>query len=271
MKLTSVWRSFAAKLKQHLQMTVVVVLLLVLLIYLLGGFRTDFQPLPDMADYPTVMERKTAFFTYLRPIVEFHNNKILENRKQLFSIADQLNAKGKISWWDELWLKQLADEYDVNWNTEAISDSITTLKRRVDMIPTSLALIQAAKESGWGRSRFAMHGNGLFGQWCYDPGCGIVPKNRLPGAQHEVQTFNTVSDSVASYLKNLNTDERYRPLRMIRQQLRESGKEPDGLSLADGLLFYSERRQAYVEEVKKMLRRYQAQQQAAMVTDEKVL
>ena len=98
-----------------------------------------------------------------------------------------------------------------------------------------------------------------------------MPKNRQPGAQHEVQRFDSVSDSVASYLKNINTDERYRPLRMIRQELRETGKAPDGLSLADGLLFYSERREDYVKEVKKMLRGYKARQQAAVETHDNAL
>ena len=88
-----------------------------------------------------------------------------------------------------------------------------------------------------------------FGQWCYEPGCGMVPKNDQ--SRRYTVGFSHSQPFGDGLSKNVNTDERYRPLRMIRQQLREADKTPDGLSLADGLLFYSERRQAYVDEVKK--------------------
>ena len=267
MKWQALWRKYTTEPKHRIRLALIAALLLALTVILVRTAAPNFAPLPDMHSYRTVPERKAAFFNYLRPIVEFHNNEILEDRNKLLAIAGKFDISAEISWWDELWLKRLANEYNVEWSTESVSESLATLKRRVDIIPTSLALVQAAKESGWGRSRFAVHGNGLFGQWCYEPGCGMVPKKRSVKALHEVQAFPTVSHSVMGYLKNVNTDERYRPLRMIRQQLREADKTPDGLSLADGLLFYSERRQAYVDEVKKMLRRYRTQQQALVINE----
>ena len=267
MKWQALWRKYTTEPKHRIRLALIAALLLALTVILVRTAAPNFAPLPDMHSYRTVPERKAAFFNYLRPIVEFHNNEILEDRNKLLAIAGKFDISAEISWWDELWLKRLANEYNVEWSTESVSESLATLKRRVDIIPTSLALVQAAKESGWGRSRFAVHGNGLFGQWCYEPGCGMVPKKRSGKALHQVQTFPTVSHSVMGYLKNVNTDERYRPLRMVRQQLREADKTPDGLSLADGLLFYSERRQAYVDEVKKMLRRYRTQQQALVINE----
>ena len=94
-----------------------------------------------------------------------------------------------------------------------IEEAIGLLKRRVDKVPESLVLIQAAKESGWGRSRFAREGNALFGQRCHTEGCGIVPGARASRASFEVQSFETVGESVQSYIRNLNTHERYIAMR----------------------------------------------------------
>ena len=101
-----------------------------------------------------------------------------------------------------------------------------------------------------------VEGNNLFGQWCYNPGCGIVPRRRLSDATHEVQKFDSISDAIASYLNNLNSHRQYDMLRTIRADLKSNKLEVSGLALAEGLLFYSERRQEYVDEVKAMIRQY---------------
>ena len=114
-------------------------------------------------------------------------------------------------------------------------------------------LIQAAKESGWGTSRFAVFGNNLFGQRCYSEACGIEPAGVGPNADFNIATFGSVDDAIASYVRNLNTHPQYDGFRRLRQQLRREGKELNGLVLADGLLDYSERGEAYVDEIKAMI------------------
>ena len=130
---------------------------------------------------------------------------------------------------------------------------VETLLRRVDVVPVSLALAQAAKESGWGTSRFVREGNNLFGEWCFEEGCGIVPKARAPGRRHEVRSFESPQASVESYLRNINTHPGYRSLRGARKAQRETRKDLSGVALARELSQYSERREDYVTEVRNLI------------------
>ena len=212
--------------------------------------------LPDMKAYAAGSARKTAFFDYLTPIIESENRAIIKDRQRLLELSVKLAAGGNPSLFDNQRIRSLADQFLVAREKVESNKVLDQLLQRVDSIPVSLVLVQAAKESGWGTSKFAREGNNLFGQWCYQEGCGIVPSRRSDGASHEVQVFDSVGDAVTAYLHNLNTGKFYRRLRDIRSQIRSARKIPDALSLADGLLLYSERRQAYVDEVKQMIRQY---------------
>ena len=214
------------------------------------------ESLPDLHEIEQVDVRKAAFFGFLRPIVEASNREIAADRDKLLIIAQRYAADGRISLLDELWLDRLAQDYRVDRQDKTLAETIAELKSRVDIVPVPLVLVQAAKESGWGTSRFAREANNLFGQWCYREGCGLVPKRRPAGASHEVRTFASIERSVEAYLRNINSGNSYGHLRQIRANLRSLGKRITGAALADGLLFYSQRRQAYVEEVKSMLRQY---------------
>ena len=114
-------------------------------------------------------------------------------------------------------------------------------------------MAQAANESAWGTSRFAREGKNFFGQWCYTEGCGIIPARRLAGASHEVRRFDSVFDSVEAYIMNLNTFPNYQQLRDIRQQVRQSGRTIDGISLSEGLDSYSSRGDEYIFELQSMI------------------
>lgn len=217
---------------------------------------TNLNEFPDMQSIDDANQRKAAFFGYLEPIVAARNRDILAQRKKLLAIAETYQRAKQLSFFDELSLKSLTKQYAVEWNPTERARVITTLKKRIDTVPVSLVLVQAAKESGWGTSRFAREGNNLFGQWCYRPGCGIIPANRAVDAKHEVRVFDSIEDAVDAYLHNINTGDAYRKLRDIRARLRGAGKTPDGKALADGLLYYSQRREAYVQEVKLMLDQY---------------
>jgi Bax protein len=222
----------------------------------IGKPRPKFAPMPDFGSYEQVADKKAAFFDYLTPIVEYYNAQILAERKRLKRISATL-AKGEtLSWVDNIWLEGLARKYAVEWSDDGLDSMVRVLDRRVDIIPTPLVLIQAAKESSWGQSRFAVEAHNLFGLWCFDEGCGIEPEQRPAGATHEVQRFDTVDDAVRSYFRNLNTHDGYLRLRQIRQRLRENNQPVTAKALVEGLSLYSERREAYVKELKSMIAQY---------------
>ncbi|OUX34142.1 MAG: hypothetical protein CBE20_02230, partial [Gammaproteobacteria bacterium TMED260] len=151
------------------------------------------------------------------------------------------------------WILQLAEHYDLD--TSALSDReiANELYLRVDKVPVSLALAQAANESAWGTSRFARQGNNIFGQWCYEKGCGLVPRRRPSGATHEVKKFDSIQESVNAYINNINTHPSYGYLRELRARMRDQNRPLDSLGLAVGLGSYSQRGDNYVDEVQNLI------------------
>lgn len=232
-------------------------LLVLLLLWLwLVAERPDFGKLPDFAAIEDVAEMKSAFYAYLTPMVVHHNGTIREQRTRLEALQEKA-ASGSLSGGDRRWLRKLAAQYELEWDDDTAVDALLQrLLLRVDTIPLELALTQAAKESGWGRSRFAVEANNLFGQWCYTEGCGVVPANRPAGANHEVEEFRSISEAMRRYMNNLNTHESYRDFRRLRHQLRDSDKPLTGMALANGLILYSERRQDYVDDIRSMIQQY---------------
>lgn len=214
----------------------------------------DVGPLPDFTAMTDVNTMKSAFFDYLLPVVEAQNEWILDNRHYLMDLRERLAAGRELRQADTMRLAVLAERYRVELSDPVDVADVSALLMRVDVIPPSLALAQAASESGWGRSRFAREANNLFGEWCYRQGCGLVPARRIEGAQHEVTLFAAVPDAVDSYFRNLNTHPAYEPLRQLRAEAREEHDVLLGTHLIDGLEMYSERRGAYLEELRAMIR-----------------
>ena len=229
---------------------------LAMLVFLGDRWSARFPPLPDFGSYKQVKEMKAAFIDYVSPIIEYHNRQILSQRKRLEKIHRAIEHGQMVSYSELKWLKQLANRYEAEWNENEPVAVTQELLTRVDIVPVQLAVVQAAKESSWGRSRYAVQINNLFGQWCYNKGCGVIPKERPESARHEVRKFNTVSDAVRSYIHNLNSHRNYSNLRKLRRNLRAEGQDIDGSGLVDGLLFYSERRQQYVDEIRSMIKQY---------------
>lgn len=219
-----------------------------------GGVQGGAGDLPDFRALSSPDERKASFVAYLRPIVKAENLRLLRQRRRLQRMVGELRQGRKLSHERRGWVLRLAGDYQVASDGRALLAVGEDLLRRVDAVPMPLVLVQAAKESAWGRSRFARNGNNLFGQHCFDAGCGIVPNDRSPGKRVEVQTFPTVRASVRSYLHNLNSHPKYEKLRAIRARLRKDGKPVTSVALAAGLNFYSERRQDYIAEVRDMIR-----------------
>ena len=141
-------------------------------------------PLPDFTQYQDVGQKKSAFFDYMLPMVIESNRKTLEQRAEIESFA----AKSELTAAERKKLSQFARQYGLGPEQEQ-TDILQQLLIRVDKVPASLALSQAAIESAWGTSRFAVKGNNLFGQWCYKKGCGLVPLRRNAGSNHEVAKF----------------------------------------------------------------------------------
>lgn len=202
------------------------------------------SPLPDFSQSKSTAEKKSRFFTYMFPRIALANVRILVLRQRL----EYLEEKAELTHQDIAWLNAQAARLrvDAPMGSHAM---FKLLKRRLDLVPPSLVLAQAAKESAWGTARFAVEGNNLFGQWCFVRGCGLVPNARKEDAVHEVARFPSPYHSIQSYLTNLNRHDSYRQLRLIREAERTESQLPGGLALARGLNHYSERGEVYTEEV----------------------
>lgn len=211
------------------------------------------EPLPAFHEIEQVSVKKERFFEYLTPVIRAENERIRKQRERLIGVVESYRAGEDLGWSDRRFVEELADEYRLDPDELDTESLLDLLVARVDVIPRSLVLVQAAKESGWGSSRFARQGNNLFGQWCFEPGCGVVPRNRPAGTTHEVASFDTVRDAVTSYVRNLNTHSSYRDLRELRARLREQNRPLTGSRLAEGLDRYSERGAVYVREVQSMI------------------
>lgn len=207
------------------------------------------QRLPDFRAYPAGPERKAAFIEYALPLVETENARLRLERKWL----KELSGKTAPGWYDRWLLGEMAETYGLGGHQASDQALIEELLLRLDVVPDSLALAQAAKESGWGTSRFARKGNNLYGQRCFERGCGLVPRQRTDGQSHEVTLFPTPFKSIQSYIRNINSHHHYQAFREQRAQLRKAGLEPSGLLLADALGSYSERGEHYVEEIKQLI------------------
>ncbi len=208
--------------------------------------------LPDFAAIKDVKAKKAAFFNYLKPHVIAENQRILALRDEILTYRNQWLESELTN--DEIeTLNALMTRYKIK-PAELSEANFDLLLRRVDIIPRELVLSQAANESAWGTSRFAKMGLNFFGQWCYKKGCGLVPKGREEDAKHEVAAFQSVAQSVRSYFLNINSHYAYQDLRTIRETLRQEGKPIDATVLSAGLMSYSERGEAYIEELNNMIR-----------------
>ena len=207
-----------------------------------------FSSLPkDFMDINSVSERKNLFINTLLPIAFIENLKILDDRKRILDWWSQSNGETyQREFWPS-WLYNVSDKYDYK------GSNIGELLMRVDIVPLSLALAQAAIESGWGTSRYLREGNALYGQYTFDKSLGLKPQDRDKGKDFYVRKFINLSDSTRSYLKNINTHNAYVKFRQERGTLRMNGDTLTGLSLSRFLDNYSERRSAYVADIKTII------------------
>lgn len=219
---------------------------------LLSSERRD-RPLPDAADSDSPQEKKAAFIDYLVPYVREVNADILRERRRLSALRKDVAGGDQPGYFDARWLKKISADYECELPERITTTFLDQLLMRVDAVPASLILAQAAEESGWGTSRFAQHGNNLFGMRAYD-GKGLVPRRRGSGEKFKVATYESIRESIADYVNNLNTGENYLELRQTRRELRRRGQPATGLALAACLGGYSGRGGDYVESIQAIIR-----------------
>jgi Bax protein len=213
--------------------------------------------LPNFAEISDISTKKQQFFDFIRPAIVKHNQQLLSARESLEYFLEQITLEIGLTDEEALTLQTLVKKYRVSKQASSLQQ-IDELLSRVDIIPVSLVLVQAANESAWGTSRFARIGLNFFGIWCYQPKCGMVPSGRNVGAKHEVAAFSSIDDAVSGYFNNINTHNAYYIFRTIRAQLRAHNQPLSPSILATGLLPYSERGADYVVDITDMLRHNQS-------------
>ncbi len=190
----------------------------------------------DLDNLQSVQLKKETFIKIVLPLVVAENEKILDDREKLKTLIEKKFTTDT----EKQWLRQKLLEYKVK------KSDLKELLLRMDMIPTSIALAQAAKESGWGTSRFALEGNAIFGQWTWN-GQGIAPLKRDGDKNHKILKFPILRASVKAYKNNLNTHKSYSKFREKRQQLRSKYKNITGLALTDTLKNYAQTGSEYTK------------------------
>jgi Bax protein len=188
-------------------------------------------------------KRKNLFIQIILPLVIKENNKIKSDRNKLFNILN----KSKNTLAENNWLNSKFKQYGV------VNKNLLTLKIRMDEVPVSMAIAQAAKETGWGTSRFAQEGNALFGQWTWS-GEGIKPAGADDGTTHKVMKFKVLQASVKAYQRNLNTHSTYKDFRSARAELRNENKKLDSITLTEHLDKYAETGKEYVRILQQIIR-----------------
>ncbi|OHB27569.1 MAG: hypothetical protein A2X84_12115 [Desulfuromonadaceae bacterium GWC2_58_13] len=210
-------------------------------------------------------KKKIVFFLSLLPVVLRVNEEIREQKNTLTDLLQQHDLGKTLTINEQSQLWAIASEYKVSGNPLEDPRARESLLSRVDTLPTSLVLAQAATESAYGSSRFARLGNNLFGEWTFIPGTGMVPNERPEGEIYELRCFSSLYDSVTSYMKNLNTHPAYKPLRELRARMRAEGRPLQGVDLATGLTLYSSRGEEYVAQIQTVIRNNRLNRLASVI------
>ena len=196
----------------------------------------------EIRNIENTKKKKNLFIKIVLPLILEENNRIIIDRKKLFKILNRnMNSDS-----EKKWLNSKFKQYGV------LNKDLSTLKVRMDIVPVSLAIAQAAKESGWGTSRFAIEGNALFGQWTYS-GEGIKPAGSDKNDKHKVMAFSVLKASVRAYQRNLNTHSSYKEFRKVRAIQRDNDEPLNSLELANYLNSYAETGEEYTKILKKII------------------
>ncbi len=207
------------------------------------------------ANAEVLTNSQQQFINFILPKAELINQQINKQRQQMLVLFHDHLQGQQLTDEQRTWLTTLANQYAIT--TPNFNDKHTwyLLRKRVDIIPASLTLAQAANESAWGSSRFAKQGNNYFGLICHTPGCGIIPKQRAQGQHFEVRRFASALQSIKSYMHTLNTNTHYKSLREMRFDRRKKGLPLNPTTLATGLQYYSVLGQVYIQAIQGLIQR----------------
>ena len=206
------------------------------------------------SDELTVENKKRLFFRTLAPLILRANELIMVDRNRLSDIRSSHMKSTVISEEEQSWILKLAKIYKVDTKEDQVTSAqIDALWKKVDIVPVSLALAQAAEESGWGTSRFAAQGNAVYGQWTWGSNAITPEKQRKELGNYGIASFETLQQSISAYMLNLNTHNAYTSLREKRAELREKSEKITGHILAGQLTKYSERGEEYVKSLRSLM------------------
>lgn len=220
----------------------------------IGVPRIEISHLPEVyKEIEDTKYRKAMFLRILLPLVLLENEELEEVRHRMNTLLENIEQGKELSFDQLADLKSILRKYNIKGNPLTNPEVRKMLRERVDVVPPSLALAQAANESGWGNSRFAMEASNLFGIWTYNEKNGVVPNMRDNGEKHLVRKFDSLRDSVRVYMYTLNTHWAYAELREIRSHMKKAGIDLNGSAIAEGLKKYSILGEEYVRLIQEII------------------
>jgi Bax protein len=216
-----------------------------------------FTRLPkDLNTIKSVKDKKETFLQILLPLVVAENEKIKKDRDYLLKIVKKNESEES-----KRWLNKKYKAYKIS------DKSINELIEKIDIIPTSIALAQAAKESGWGTSRFALEGNAIYGQWTWNDD-GIEPLEKTKNQNHKILKFPLLRASVKAYINNLNTHRGYKSFRVKRANLRKQNKKLAGIDLIHELENYAQTGKEYTKILEQIIKQNDLDELEAVTIDD---
>ena len=216
------------------------------LFFLSSLFSTDFSK--EYYKIKDTRKMKQSFFIFINKLATDQNNLILADRKFVKYFYIRKDAQtNNISEYKRF--KLIQKRYRLK-NIDPLSKYL----KHIDIIPNSLVIVQAAIESGWGKSRFAKEANNIFGQWTWGKK-GLVPKQRDISSTHKIKIFDSLEDAVSGYMINLNLGWEYKGLRDEREKMRKANKSISGLKLSQTLINYSQKKELYVQLLAKIIKK----------------
>lgn len=200
-------------------------------------------------------KQKNYFFEYIYKLSKNENEKILEERNFVknYLNSNLLNINPQST--EFLRLIKIKEKYRVKKLYDLNSYMI-----KIDVIPPSLSLAQAAIESGWGKSRFVKTANNIFGHWTYNPKIGIIPRERKMGERHLIRVFKNLQDSIKAYMLNLNRNSAYKSFQKKRNQIKLKNEHASGLILSQTMINYSGIGKEYLSILKNVIKKNKLEQ-----------
>ena len=177
--------------------------------------------------------RKKKFVDVLLPTILIYHYELGRTSEKVKILQEKSRYSVKWTSEDSLFIQSLFDGYKTK--------NFNELLKRMQPPPISLAIAQAALESGWGSSRFFKEANNVFGIWSFSENDErIVASGSREGESIFLKKYSNLLGSVEDYHLLLASSERYSEFRDCIQ------RDNNVFELIWLLTSYSERREEYV-------------------------